>query len=441
MARSLPRPLRIGPLDLFRSLNGDPLDIIKRAVREHGDPLPFIGPLGPIVLTGHPDGARAIFSADPDLFDIVGREQVAPFFGESSLLLSTGARHRRGRKLLTPPFHGARMRAYGETIADVTRRVAAELAPGRPFTMLATTQAISLEVILRAVLGVEGDERRTLFREAVARLTEAMASPAIAMFNFVRHDFGGIGPWARLGRTKGALDALIYEEIAARRANSAPREDILSLMMEARYDDGEAMSDKELRDELHLLLFAGHETTANALAWAFYWLHRQPDERERLLAEIEALGAHPEPDALAALPYLEAICQETLRIHPVVGEVGRLLRSPMEILGYEVPAGMGVMVSMLLLHDSEDLYPEPRLFRPARFLERKFSPFEFAPFGGGARRCIGAAFAMYEMKIVLATLLQAFRFRLVKDAPIRSAQRGVTHGPKGGVPMILEGAR
>jgi cytochrome P450 len=251
-----------------------------------------------------------------------------------------------------------------------------------------------------------------------------------------------VGPWARFRRAVSRLRALVQEEIDARRAAAAQgREDILSLMMSARFDDGSAMSDDELKDQLHLLLFAGHETTATALAWAFYWLHRQPEDLALLLAEVDALGPRPEPEAVASLPYLDAICQETLRIHPVVADVGRRLVRPLDVMGYTVPAGTLVMVSTLLLHDRPDLYPEPQRFRPARLLERKFSPFELVPFGGGARRCIGAAFALYEMKIVLSTLLRARRFRLASDAPVLSTRRGITMGPKGGVTMILEGPR
>jgi cytochrome P450 len=208
-------------------------------------------------------------------------------------------------------------------------------------------------------------------------------------------------------------------------------------MMSARYEDGSAMSDNELRDQLHLLLFAGNDTTATALSWAFYRLDRQPEERARVLSEIEALGPHPEPDALTSLPYLDAVCQETLRIHPVAADVGRLVQKPLPMMGFTVPAGTMISTSVLLLHDRDDLYPEPRRFRPDRFLTRKFSPFELIPFGGGPRRCIGAAFAMYEMKLVLATLLRAYRFRLVKDAPVRCVRRGITMGPKGGIPMII----
>lgn len=439
VTREIRGPKRFGPLDMLRAMN-DPRPLLQRLVREYGDPFGAQTPDGFIVNTGHPEGARAIFTAEPDGFEIPMREKLAPFFGGTSLILTPGARHKKDRKLLAPPFHGARMRTYGKAFIEIAESAAARLPTGRPFAMMDTTQAISLEVILRLVFGLKDAVRRDRFRTAVHQLTSATMSPLILMFPWTRREFGGLGPWARFRRAAKQFDTLVYEEFALRRTGGEPAEDILGLMMAARYDDGSAMSDENLRDQLHLLLFAGHETTATALAWAFYWLHRQPVVRERVLAEIDTLGADPEPDALAALPYLDAVCQETLRIHPVATEVGRLLREPIEMLGCTLPAGATVMVSALLLHDREDIYPDPRTFRPERFLERKFSPFEYIPFGGGSRRCIGAAFAMYEMKIVLATLLRRDRFRLANDAPVKCVRRGLTMGPKGGVSMILESA-
>jgi cytochrome P450 len=324
-----------------------------------------------------------VFTADPDTFAIPMREDLAPFLGDTSLIMTGGARHKADRKLLAPPFHGARMRVYGRAIVDSATNAASGWVPGKPFVMIESTQAISLEVMLRAVFGVDAGPRKEAFRAAIVALMAAMSSPLITMFQALRRSFGGLGPWARFLRARACFDALVAEELAARRAEPAgEREDILSLMMAARYDDGSGMSDLELRDQLHLLLFAGHDTTSTALAWAFYWLHRQPEERERLLAEVDALGSDPEPDALAALPYLDAICQETLRIHPIAFNVGRLLQKPLDLVGYTVAAGTTILCSPLLLHDREDLYPEPRRFLPRRFLERKFSPYELIPFGG-----------------------------------------------------------
>jgi cytochrome P450 len=306
--------------------------------------------------------------------------------------------------------------------------------------MFDTTRAVTLELILRVVFGVDDDARRAQFREAMVSLMAATASPAIAMFEATRRELGGFGPWSRFLRARARFDALVAEELALRRAGE-PRDDVLGQLLAARDEQGEALGDGELRDQLHLLLFAGHDTTSTALAWAFWWLHRHPEMRERLLLEIDALGPDPGPEKIAALPYLEAVCKETLRIHPVVMNVARRAKVPLALAGWSIPAGSTVMVSSLMLHDREELYPEPRRFRPERFLERSFSPSEFVPFGGGARRCLGAALAMYEMKLVLAEMLRRRRLRLVHDREVRSVIRGLTMGPKDGIPMICDGPR
>jgi cytochrome P450 len=435
-ARVLPGPKSIGMFEMLRFMRNPRAGMAEYA-KKYGDTFGTSDGKGFVAFTGHPEGIKAVFTADPDVFDIPLREQLAPFFGATSLILTVGAKHKKDRKLLTPPFHGARMRAYASIVIETAKREMAKLEAGKPFAMMDVTQSITLEVILRAVFGVTEDARREQFREAVVRLMKTMASPSITMFEFTRHEFAGLGPWARFRRAKAALDALMSEEIAARRESAAQRDDILSMMTSARYDDGSPMSDDELRDQLHLLLFAGHDTTSTSLAWAFYWLARENDVRDKLMAEIASLGSSPDPEAIAALPYLDAVCQETLRIHPVVMNVGRLLRAPLEVRGFTIPAGATVMVSLLMLHNREDLYPEPRAFRPERFLERKFSPFEMVPFGGGARRCIGAALAMYEMKLALATMLPAKTFHLAKEREEECVIRGLTMGPKNGVVMRI----
>lgn len=419
----------------------DPQGVVADAMRNIGDTLEATGPAGDMVLSGNPEIIRQIFTADHDQFGIPFRQQLGPFFGETSLIMTPGARHKKDRKLLAPSFHGARMRTYGKTIVDVTLHHAAKLVRGKTFPMLELTQAITLDVILEAIFGVDDETVRDQFRKAIIDLVEAMNSPIITVFQFTRKEFGGFGPWARFRRCVEALDALVYEEIKKRRGNTAGREDIFSLMLDARYDDGEGMTDKELRDQLHLLFFAGHDTTSTSLAWAFYWVCRQPIEAKKLLAEIDSLGDSPETEAIVALPYLEAFCQETLRIYPVAPNVARHLEGPFELSGQTIPKGNVVAASIMMLHQNEKLYPEPNKFRPERFLERKFSPYEYIPFGGGPRRCIGAAFAMYELKIVLATLLRRYEFRLVRDAPVRYVQRGLTMGPQNKIEMVVEAKR
>jgi cytochrome P450 len=354
--------------------------------------------------------------------------------------VSSGAKHRRDRKLLTPPFNAGAMRAYDAAIAEAAEEAAQRVQPGQRFSMLGMTQEIALDVIIRVVFGVEGRERVEEMRAAVLKLIESL-SPLIFIFPWTRRNFGGIGPWARFKRAIGAHDDLLLSEIQRRRALAGERSDILSLMLRARYDDGSGMSDLELVEQLRGLLFAGHETTAVTLACAFHWLHHEPEVLGKLLSELDTLGEDADADALASLPYLDAVCLEALRLNPPVVDTGRAAREPFKLLDYTIPAGEGMNPSPLLLHMRADIYPEPERFRPERFLERKYSPFEYIPFGGGARRCLGAAFAMYEMKIALGTVLRKYRLRSLSAKRIAFVRRGLTLGPRGGVPMMMVGTR
>lgn len=414
----------------------DPLGFYADCARRFGDVFTIPTVLGPIVVCGDPEGVRSIFALPPESFSRWSTDAVSPLLGEASLLLSGGARHARDRKLLTPPFHGERMRAYGAVMRAAALREAASWTPGAAFSMQDAGSAISIDVILRAVFGVDEtaglDELRAALLGALASM-----SPLLMLFPALRRRFGGIGPYARMLRVRDRLDALTYDAIARRRAQSAGAggggDDVLGLMLSARHDDGSAMSDREIRDQLLTLVFAGHETSGIALAWAVNWIERTPSVSDRLAAELSALGDDPAPAALAAAPYLEAVCLETLRLYPVVGEVIRLLRAPLTLATWTIPSGVPVSSCIALVHARADLYPEPDAFRPERFLERKFAPHEYLPFGGGARRCIGAAFGLYEMKVVLGTLLARHRFTLAREGPERPVMRNLAMGPKGRV--------
>lgn len=415
-------------LPLLRSIR-DPLGNAEQWRRDYGDPMSVAGIDGRMVLwTGKPEGIRAIFTAPPETFSSFGTEQLASVLGEASLLVLSGPRHTAMRKLLMPPFHGLRMRLYGRQIRDLTLHQTRELRPGARFVLQDLMHAISMQTIIQLVFGVSAPGRieRAVkvtgdFRHAFnpSRLLFMLA----VMSRWLRREFFGFGPWAALQRAIRALHAFIGEDLAERRARPAERTDILSLLMEARYEDGTALSEREICEQLQTLLFAGHSTTAIALTWALYLLLHEPKAMARLQEELAGLGADPEPEAIAKAPYLEAVCNETLRLRPLIGGVARRLRSPMALAGYELPAGMTVGASILWAHTDPEIYPEPGRFRPERFLDRTFSPFEFLPFGGGNRRCIGAAFALYEMKIVLATLLRHFSFELATQRPVRVLQR------------------
>lgn len=419
----------------------DAYGYLERQQLKYGDPFHASTANGEVVITGSPAGIQQIYTADPDTFVPFAPQAVDFLLGVNSMLLLSGARHRRERKLLMPAFHGDRMRAYGETIRAAAHAVARTWPKGQSFVFQGSSQWVSLEVIIRAVFGVTEPARVEEFRRALIELVDATA-PSLLFFPALRRSFGGLGPYARFERVRQRLDFLLAAEVAARRSRPEdPGEDILGRMLAARYEDGAAMSSDELRDELITLLFAGHETTGIALAWAVYWVLRDPAVYARLLAELDAAGERPEPEALAKLPYLDAVCCEALRLHPIVADVPRTLARPFELGGYTLPPGMGVVAATALLHVRPDLYPQPQVFRPERFLERKFSPFEYTPFGGGARRCLGAAFAMYEMKIVLATLLRHHALRLDERRPVQPARRNLVLGPATGVRVVLLGPR
>jgi cytochrome P450 family 110 len=434
MAHAMPPGPRNVLLNTLRFMR-DPYGTLRRCAAEHGGTFSFPSLLGPAVVTGDPAAIREVFAADPDIFE-PPLEFLEVLAAPNSMLLLQGARHKRERKLMMPPFHGARMRAYGKTMRDVALRCAAPWRRGQRFTMLPVMQKLTEEVIIRTVFGVEEPERIRVHQQVIEAVARAF-SPSVAYLPFLRHGFGGHGPWSRFLRAVARHNDLLRDEVDERRRDPTERQDILSLLLAARDEEGQPMADADLRDELRTLLAAGHETTATTLAWAFYEVHRNPTVLSRLRAEIEPLGRDPDPEDLVRLPLLGAVCDETLRLHPIAPTVMRRLKQPFQLLGYELPAGTLLQPAMAITHFREDLYPAPDAFRPERHLERQFTPFELLAFGGGTRRCLGAAFALYEMKIVLGTLLSRFRLSLASSAPVKAEWHGITIAPEGGVEMIF----
>lgn len=413
----------------------DPYATLQHAYARQGDLFSWPLATGPMVITGDPEIVRAVFAADPDSFEPLAAALLAPVIGESNVIVLSGERHRAMRKLQTPPFHSARMRAYGALIHAITRALVARWQPGEPFCMHRSAQDISLEVILQAVLGLGEPVQREAVKEAILGMMASL-KPSFLFVPWLRRDLLGLSAWSRFQRAKQRIGMLLLAEFARRRANPRPREDILSLLMAARFEDGTPLSDVDLVIQAANLVVAGHETTASALAWACELVHRDERILARLRDELAAPCQPFDPEAVARQPYLDAVCAEALRINPVAPVIGRVLTRPMTVPGYELPAGLAVGVSALLIHHRADLYPDPEHFRPERFLERSYTPFEYFPFGGGARRCLGAAFALYEMKIALATILNGPVLRLLDPRPSRAAVRNTIVGPKGGVPMV-----
>ncbi len=425
-----------------------PLEYLEAAAKEYGDVFTMRS-LGfpPTVVLSNPQAIQEIFTADPHQFDSAeGSKILQPIVGNNSLILLDGDRHQRQRKLLMPPFHGERMKAYGKLICEIAEQVMKSWTIGNIQPVYPAMQEISLRVILRAVFGIDEGARFQQLRQLLVSMLDAFNSPltsTVIFFPILQQDLGDWSFWGRFLRQRQQIDELLYSEIRERREQpDSNRTDILSLMMSASDENGQLMTDVELRDELMTLLFAGHETTASSLAWAFYWIHHLPEVREKLLKELESIGSDPDPTEIARLPYLTAICSESLRIYPIVlFSFARIVKSPIEIMGYKFDPGTVLTAGVYLTHHREDIYPDSKSFKPERFLERQFSPYEFIPFGGGSRRCIGWALALLEMKLVLATVLSRYEMALTDNREVLPVRRGITLTPARGVPMMMVAQR
>ena len=425
----------------------DPLTYMDKCAKQYGDIFTAqLGNIEPLVMINHPQAVQEMLNSNA--LHAPGRLNsiLKPLLGEQSMIMLSGERHKRERQLLMPPFHGERMRNYGQLICDIAQDVASKWSVDRPFVARSAMQEITLRVILQAVFGMDDGPRLQALRPLLASVLDMTGSPlrsSMLFLKWMQQDLGPWSPWGRMKQRQRKVDDLIYAEMEERRQQpDANRTDILSLMMAARDENGQPMTNEELRDELMTLLFVGHETTATALAWAFYWIHHLPSVRQKLLQELDSLGENPDPMEIFRLPYLSAACQETLRIYPVgMLTFPREVLTPVELMGHQLEPGTVVVGSIYLTHRREDLYPEPLQFKPERFLERQFSPYEYLPFGGGSRRCIGLALAQLEMKLVLATILRDFDLVLTEKKPVQPKRRGVTLGPAGGVRMALRGRR
>lgn len=390
-----------------------------------------------IALFSEPEAIRAIFAAKPDEMHAGEVNRILRVLvGPRSVLLLDGPEHLRHRKLLMPSFHGERMRFYGETMAEITRDVMARWPDGE-IVLHDHTQEITLQVILRTVFGADaGAEAQQLGARIKHMLSAAESRLSIMPLVYLadREHLEGKAPWRWLLARRNAADRAILKQIARRRSDPSlgERKDVLSMLLGARDEAGQGMTDAELRDELMTALAAGHETTATGLAWTFERLLSNPSTYERLRDEVRACGDTPDPEQLAALPYLDATVKEALRLRPVVPVVGRVLKKDTRLGGFALPAGTAVGACIYLAHHNPEVYPDPDQFRPERFLGVQPDPAAWLPFGGGIRRCVGAAFALYEMKIVLGTMLAARDFELAQPKDARVRRRAITFWPEGG---------
>jgi cytochrome P450 family 135 len=409
-----------------------PLPFMQECRERYGDSfsVKFLSFERPMVMISDPAAIKAMYTERahglPPGRDII----LKPILGERSLLILEGADHLAHRKLMLPPFHGERMRSYGPVLEEIVDAEIDSWPLGEEFAIHPRMQSITLEAILRVVFGVAEGPRLEQLRVVLTNVLEETASPFSQLIGLATRRFGGRGPWGKFEAQLNAVDELLYAEIAEHRArgDSKEREDILSLMMQARFEDGGAqMSDTDLRDQLMTLLLAGHETTATALAWTFDLLLRHPTQLARLRESLEA----------GEDEYLRAVITESLRLRPVVPLAGRRLAVDLVADGLTLPAGTDVTPAIWLTHTRADVYPEPFAFKPERFLEEGPDTYAWIPFGGGIRRCIGAAFAEFEMRIVLREVLGRCELHKASPAPEKIGRRNITLSPKDGTPVVV----
>jgi cytochrome P450 family 135 len=403
-----------------------PVPYLERCSRRFGDMFTARFPIGTIVFISDPEVIKQVFTGDPDVLHAGegNATPLEPIMGKNSVLLLDGPEHMRQRKLMLPSFQGQRMQRYGDLMREIAEREIETWPIGRPFGLRPRTQAITLEIIMRAVFGIEDAGRLERLRDSLGRLLDIGMHPtglARIVVPPLRRTIGR-NYWKRFLRLRADVDAVLYDEIARRRAapDTAERDDVLSVLLQARDEDGRPMTDVELRDELMTLLVAGHETTATSLAWAFELLLRHPRELERLQAEVDGDGSDD---------YLDAVIKETLRLRPVVPGVVRKLKAPLELGGYELPEGTRAAPNIYLTHRRPDVYPEPERFRPERFLDNGADTYSWIPFGGGIRRCLGASFATYEMKVVIPAILENVSLRHAAGGPEPIRRRAITFVP------------
>jgi cytochrome P450 len=402
--------------------------------RRWGDTFTIRLPFGaPIVLVSHPDAVREVFTGDDEtLHGGEANGVLGPLLGRNSILLLDEAAHERERRLLLPAFHGERLTAYGEVMARVTDEVLHDWQPGRHLRTQDEMQRITLDVILRIVFGASTPAEVGELRGLLLGWLRTITNPLL-LWPRLQVDLGRWSPWGRSLALRRRVDAHLREAIARRRRDDTARgTDVLSMLVEARDEDGAPMRDEQIVDEMLTLLVAGHETTATSLSWTLWRLLSEPAVLER--ARDEAIAAN-------GSDYLDATIKETLRLNPIIPDVGRRLTRPMRIGGWDLPAGAAVAPCIYLTHRRPDVWPDPERFEPERFLGARPKPYEFFPFGGGVRRCLGMALALVEMRIVLSRLLVQVDVQLAPGYRPRLTRRSITFAPSRGMPVVVTGRR
>ncbi|MEH2262931.1 cytochrome P450 [Nostoc sp.] len=439
-----------GPKTPFWLLNqqfeADPFGYMDAQGKRYGDIVTVMSGSTPIVYVSNPLGIKEIFT---NTKEIAARGALNQNFalgtGNQGVLQLDGLVHKNRRKLLMQSFHGARMQACARRICELTEKIMSKQVIGKPFVAYPTIEDITLRVGIEVVMGLDKGERCEKIKHLFVSTLRIGQSPLDKILGniFGQRDLGRWSPQGYRLHLREKLFQLLLAEVEERRSQpDFSRPDMLSDLIFAEDETGQPLSNEEVRDLLLSPIFAAGDASGTAIAWSLYWIHRLPNVRSRLLSELDSLGENPDPMSIVALPYLNAVCNEALRIYPTqLFAFPRLVESTVEVMGYELNPGTVLIANIYSTHQREDLYPARKEFQPERFLEKQFSPYEFLPFGGGSRVCIGGTFALFEMKLILATILSRYQLELVSKRPERPKFGGLICYPASGVKMVMRDRR
>jgi cytochrome P450 len=415
----------------------DPYATYRQWKKQYGETFLVKALNGDVVVTCNTENIRNIFAAPSDSIGQFAVGTITPLLGGSSVILVEGEQHRQQRKLLTPSFRGELIADKSPIINEVARRISRDWQAGQTVCIMDHALDISLEVIIRIVFGMTALDRVVACKEKLVRFVRTFR-PSLAFSKLLQRPLFGLSPWNRFVRARNDCMDLLQQEIEQRRESGLRGPDLLSRLLDDRFEDGTEMSDAEIRDQLATMLFAGHETTQIAIAWAMSWLVRNPQYLQRLRNELDEDDLDT---VVQSSELLSGICNESLRLNPIVPDLIRVLKNPVQFVDQEIPAGTNVGILLSLVHYDPELYSDPERFDPDRWATRTYKGYEFLPFGGGVRRCLGATLATLEMKIVVAAWIKDFDFSLPDHAPVIEPvhRRNLTMAPKSGIPLLIKG--
>ena len=425
----------------------DPFGYMDLIYKKYGDIITLMFDSQPTIYISNPQGIKEVFNNTKEITASGAlNESFAIGTGKQGVLQLDGLRHKHRRKLLMTSFQAGRTGAFGQRICEITDKIISQQTIGKSFLAYEIIEEIALRIGIELIVGLNEGDRYERIKHLFSFLMKYEQSPVInflLQLPFVSQDFGKWSPQGYQLNLSQKIFQFLDSEVSQRRQKPASlSSDTLSTIISACDETGEALSDEEVRDLLLSPIFAAQHASGAAIAWALYWIHHLPDVRQKLLQELNTLGEFPDPMSIVTLPYLNNVCNEALRIYPTqLFTFPRLVESPIEIMGYEFDPGTILIGNIYSMHQREDIYPEPKQFKPERFFEKQYSHFEFLPFGGGARSCIGGAFALFEMKLVLATILSRYQLALASKKPERPKFGGLISYPASGVKMLMHGKR